>query len=190
MAIPTKPRSASERRESFRTQTWIRLRIRPAEEVARPSVLDSDLLPQFEGLVGTAAAFRTEIGPYGGLFVDKLLALTDAMIGELERMAAGSETEWLSFGNVEADLSVGGIGFSMTDPPASGTRVELFFRLPDAVTAIPFRLRGTVMHARAGVTDTLWVGVRFDEVPDPVRTRLGRAVLDLQRMLLREYHNR
>jgi hypothetical protein len=171
---------AQDRREDFRALTSIRLRVRSAGRTRA----EADLGTAWEDAAEAAAAARPELGPQGRVLVDKLLALTDLMAGEITRLREGEGGHWLFDGTTDADLSAGGLGFPLSPAPPQGARLDLEFQLPPEVSAIPFRVTAEVVHTgvqRGGG----WVGVRFVDVPTPVQARLARAVLDVQRARLR-----
>lgn len=181
--MPANP-FAQERREYFRVKAWVRLRIR--QVVGDPTVDgDADPVAAFEDLVGAAELYRSELSPYGRMFLDKFMALADALVGQVQALPESSRG-WLAMDGIYADLSEGGLGFAMREAPALGTWVDLHFRLPPMISSVPFQVRSEVVHLRAHPDNQTWVGVRFDDVDDVMQERLGRAVLDLQRIARRE----
>lgn len=175
---------AQERREFFRIRAWIRIRIRAVVE--DPTIDgERDAVAMFEELVGAAELYRSELSPYGRLFLDKFVALADALVGQTQRLPEGARG-WVALEGVDADLSEGGLGFPMAQPPPLGTRVDLHFRLVPMVSSVAFQLRAEVVQIRSGADGVPWVGLRFDDVDETHQERLGRAILDLQRLARRE----
>lgn len=169
-----------QRRRHFRVAVTISLRLRPA---ADGDAASRDSVSAYEELVSAASRYRKELEGPGRAFVDRLMAMLDALTGEL----AGRDREggWSESRAVAANLSAGGLGFHWGEGQARGSVLDLEFAIADAESTVPFRLRGVVVRSEPAGGGGFEVGVEFSATPAPTQQRLVRLLLEMQRVDLR-----
>ena len=172
----------AERRNHYRLSTNAKLRLREASLV-EPAGGGNDPVEAFEALSSAAARFRKEASPAGRMFVDKLMATLDALVGQASQGAVGS-SEWCPALVIEVNLSAGGVGFLWSQRIPEGTHIEVEFTIECAQTAVPFRLDSKVVRCQPA-RDGFDLGLEFVEMAAPSQQRLVRLLFDLQRQSLR-----
>ncbi len=173
---------AAERRNHYRLDTTARLRLREAPLVDSGGG-GGDSVDKFEELAAAAARFRKEASPAGRVFVDKLMATLDALVGEASQGGQASG-DWCPALVLQVNLSAGGVGFIWAQRVPEGTVVEVEFTIECDQTNVPFRLDARVARCRQAREG--WdLGVEFLEMAAPTQQRLVRLLFDLQRQQLR-----
>ncbi len=170
----------AERRSHYRVETTVKVRLRPAGEGDAPRT--SDPVAAFEELAVVATRFRKEASATGRIFVDRLMATLDALVGESSQ---GPSADWCPALVVSASLSAGGVGFRWNREHALGTELDVEFTIEsEQSSSVPFKLRCRVRrcHPTDGEFD---LGVEFLQVPTATQQRLVRLLFDLQRVQLR-----
>jgi hypothetical protein len=172
----------SERRDHYRLDTNAKLRLRkPSLVEATPA--SGDAVDKFEALAAAATRFRKEASPAGRVFVDKLMATLDALVGEASQTGGGSG-DWCPALVLEVNLSAGGVGFPWSQHIDEGSRVEVEFSIDCDQTSVPFRLDARVARCRP-LREGYNLGLEFTEMAAPTQQRLVRLLFDLQRLQLR-----
>lgn len=179
-----KETSSSERRNHYRVDTSISVRLRRASEAANAGPSDrKDPVEAFEQLASAAARYRKELSGAGRQFVDRLVATLDAVVGELSE--ASTTTGWTPKVVVEANVSAGGLGFHTDRHWSVGEGVEVEFAVLGEQSSVPFRAQGTVRRCAPVDEGGYHVGIEFQDMAATTRERLIRLVFDLQRIQLR-----
>jgi len=181
----TKPASSgAERRNHYRVDTSISVRMRRASEAANQSPDDkADPVEAFEQLSSAAARYRKELSGAGRQFVDRLVATLDAIVGELSENS--TSTGWTPKAVVEANVSAGGLGFNTERHWTVGEAVEVEFAVLSEQSSVPFRAEGCVRRCAPLDEGGYHLGVEFQDMAATTRERLIRLVFDLQRVQLR-----
>ena len=176
----------AERRNHYRLDTNAKLRLRVAPLTERePS--GNDPVAAFEALSSAATRFRKESSPAARVFVDRLMATLDALVGEVSE-AGGGASDWCPALVIEVSLSAGGMGFVWGQALAEGTAVEVEFTVECDQTSVPFRLEAKVVRSRP-VGEGADLGLEFLEMNAPSQQRLVRLLFDMQRQHLRDRSN-
>ena len=174
----------AERRNHYRVDTAISLRMRRAVEAANQSPrADTDPVEAFEQLSSAAARYRKELTGAGRQFVDRLVATLDAVVGQLS--TTETSTGWTPKVVVEANVSAGGLGFETARHWTVGEAVEAEFAVMSEQSAVPFRAAGTIRRCDPLGEGQYLIGIEFQEMAGTTRERLIRLVFDLQRVQLR-----
>ncbi len=174
----------AERRNHYRLSTNAKLRLREASLTDEPAgSLANDPVEAFEALSSAAARFRKEASPAGRVFVDKLMATLDALVGQASQTGGGA-SEWCPALVLEVNLSAGGVGFLWSQRIPEGTHLEVEFTIECDQTAVPFRLDSRVARCRPAA-EGFDLGLEFVEMAAPSQQRLVRLLFDLQRQHLR-----
>ncbi len=175
-----------QRRRHYRVDVNLNLRLKVADVRADGR---RDEIDHYEELSAAANRYRKELPPTGRQFMDRLMRTLDVLTAELaeRRGSAG----WCPRVVVEADLSAGGVGFLWDSFHAPGTVLDVEFSIHDVASDVPFQLRCIVMRAQQRKdAEGFELGLEFDEMPQASQQRLVRALLDLQRVQLRERSRR
>lgn len=180
-----KPQSDEERRDHYRVDTQISVRMRRVAVAAGspPSEQLNDPVEAFEQLASAAARYRKELSGAGRQFVDRLMATMDAVVGELSK--GNSSVGWTPKAVVEANVSAGGVGFHTDRHWSDAEVVEVEFSVMSEQSSVPFRAQGRVRRCAPLDEGGYNLGVEFDEMASTTRERLIRLVFDLQRVQLR-----
>ncbi len=180
-----KPQSDEERRDHYRVDTAISVRMRRVAGTANDSPTEqiNDPVEAFEELASAAARYRKELSGAGRQFVDRLVATMDAVVGELSK--ANSAVGWTSKAVVEANVSAGGVGFITDRHWTDAEKVEVEFSVIGEQSSVPFRAQGLVRRCAPLEEGAYNLGVEFEEMAGTTRERLIRLVFDLQRVQLR-----
>lgn len=172
----------NERRNHFRVFAPVTLRLRGLGGAA--SGQPRDAVAPYEELVVAAARYRKDLNSSGRAFVDRLLSTIDALIGQVNAASGGDD--WAQSKQVEANISVTGLGFLWDRGFDLGSEAEVEFAFAEDGSAVPFRVTCEVVrciHEESGEWD---LGLRFTEVPAATEQRLVRILYDMQRAELRE----
>jgi len=178
------PPSDDERRNHYRVDTDISVRIRRAVDTANESPRSKgDPVEAFEQLASAAARYRKELSGAGRQFVDRLMATMDTIVGELSK--DGASTGWTPKATVHANVSAGGLGFHTDRHWNDAEAVEVEFSVLSEQSSVPFRARGLVRRCAPGSEGGYDLGIEFEDMQGTTRERLIRLVFDLQRVQLR-----
>jgi len=179
-----------QKRRDYRVQTALELKFRRAASTSEQAS-GPNPVALFEELALAQTRFRKELGPAGRTFVDKLMATVDALTGLVadSQGAAG----WGDLFAVDADLSAGGIGFTMSSSELAeglaksvNSEIELQFSLPQSQSTVPFRCTAEVLRCDTTADGLYRCGLSFTQLSATTQRRLIRVVLELQRAQLRD----
>jgi hypothetical protein len=178
------PQSDDERRNHYRVDTDISVRIRRAVDTANDGPRSSgDPVEAFEQLASAAARYRKELSGAGRQFVDRLMATMDTIVGELSK--DGVSTGWTPKQTANANVSAGGLGFLTDRHWNDAEAVEIEFSVLSEQSSVPFRAQGVVRRCAPVEEGGYHLGIEFDDMAGTTRERLIRLVFDLQRVQLR-----
>jgi len=172
----------NERRNHFRVFAPVTLRLRPLGDDAAGQARDA--VAPYEELVAAAARYRKDLNSSGRAFVDRLLSTIDALIGQVNAVSGAGD--WAETSEVEANISVSGLGFLWPSSLELGSFAEVEFAFAGDGSAVPFRVNCDVVRSVQDDSGEWDLGLRFTEVPVATEQRLVRILYDMQRAVLRE----
>ena len=173
----------AERRNHYRLETNARLRLR-AVPLSDREPSGNDPVEAFEALSSSASRFRKEASPAGRVFVDRLMATLDSLVGQASKSGGGAN-DWCPALVIEISLSAGGMGFLWGSEIAEGTPLEVEFTVECDQTSVPFRIDARVVRSRAA-REQFDLGLEFLGMNAPSQQRLVRLLFDMQRQHLRD----
>tara|TARA_Y100001968_G_scaffold178107_1_gene163085 strand:+ start:3178 stop:3753 length:576 start_codon:yes stop_codon:yes gene_type:complete len=179
-AAAAKGPTGQERRDNYRVDSPVQLRLRPL--VSASGAGGSDPVAAFEELGMAAARYRKELSNAGRAFVDRVVDTLESLtVAATSSSVSGS---WGDSVQVEANVSAAGIGFDWADSFEVGTVLEVEFSFVAEGAGVPFKFTAEVRRSIA--TDQGWnIGLSFQNLTQVSQQRLIRQIYDVQRLDLR-----
>ncbi len=179
----TKKDSSQDRRDNYRVDTPVQLRLR---RVVEPVAVTGQFTPvaAFEELALAAARYRKELSNAGRAFVDRVVGTHECLTAAASTGDAVSQ-DWAAAREVVANVSAAGIGFDWPEEFSVGSMVEVEFSFAAGEgRGVPFTFSAEVRRSisRQGVWN---IGLAFQDVTQVSQQRLIRQIYDVQRLDLR-----
>jgi len=179
--VPGEKKTAADRRDNYRVDTAVRVRLRSVETPGGKSK-GADPVAAFEELALAAARYRKDLSNAGRLFVDRVVDTLDSLTASLAEK--NTDHAWGAPRDLEANVSAAGIGFTWSEELAVGSTVEVEFSFAGEGSSVPFTFLGEVRRSIA--VDGGWnIGVAFQDLTQVSQQRLIRQIYDVQRLDLR-----
>ena len=173
--------SSKDRRDNYRVDTQVRLRLRAVSQAADSGDAASPVAA-FEELSLAAGRHRKELSNAGRAFMDRLMDVIEALTATVATHRPSQD--WGAAHEVEANVSAAGVGFCWSEEFVVGTLVEVEFSFVGEGRGVPFTFTAEVRRSfqRQGTWN---LGLAFQDLTQVSQQRLIRQIYDVQRLNLR-----